>query len=135
MSHQQPASPSAAAPRERDPLILAVKMREMMGVGYEILAYIPKYQKHALGADIRNTMTTMLRLTYRLARRYHKKTTLEDLIIEVDVLKSQVLLASESRYIDAKKHARWAKLNDEIGRIVGGWKRRIEASQPNHAQA
>ena len=55
------------APKERDPLILAVKVREMMGLGYELLAYMPKMQKHALAADIRDTMTTLLR-TFDLAR-------------------------------------------------------------------
>jgi len=98
-----------------------------MSHAYEFIRHFPKYQQHSLGSDIRDTMTNLLRLVYRCARRFYKKTTLEDLIVEIDLLKSQVRTAYKSRYIDKKKYINWAKMNDEIGRMIGGWYKKILA--------
>ena len=54
-------------------------------------------------------------------KRYHKKTTLTDLDAELDVLRSQVRTAFSLQYIDLKKYEHWARMNDELGRMIGGW--------------
>ena len=40
---------------------------------------------------------------------------------ELDLLRSQVRMAKNMGYIDFKKYEHWSRLNDEIGRMVGGW--------------
>lgn len=113
-------------PKERSSLDLVNKCEEMMSQAYEFIRHFPKHQQHSLGADIRDTMTRLLHLVYRCARRFYKKTTLEDLIIEIDFLRSQVRVAYTSRYIDKKKYTNWAKMNDEIGRMIGGWYKSLQ---------
>ncbi|MGO2878526.1 MAG: diversity-generating retroelement protein Avd [Halomonas sp.] len=121
-------------PKERNSLDLVDKCEGMMGHAYEFVRHFPKHQQHALGADIRTTMTNLLRLVYRCARRFYKKTTLEDLIIEIDLLRSQVRIAYNSRYIDKKKYTNWAIMNDEIGRMIGGWHKNIQATMEAESQ-
>ncbi|MDK2751211.1 diversity-generating retroelement protein Avd [Vreelandella aquamarina] len=123
-------------PKERSSLDLVDKCEEMMGQAYEFIRHFPKHQQHSLGADIRETMTRLLHLVYRCARRFHKKTTLEDLIVEIDFLRSQVRVAYNSRFIDVKKYTKWAAMNDEIGRMIGGWYKRLqEANEKGRGKA
>ena len=123
----QGMGPATQPPKERSSLDLVSKCEEMMSHAYEFIRHFPKHQQHSLGADIRDTMTRLLHLVYRCARRFYKKTTLEDLIVEIDFLRSQVRVAYNSRYIDRKKYTSWAKMNDEIGRMIGGWYKKILA--------
>ncbi|WP_440588615.1 hypothetical protein, partial [Enterococcus faecium] len=45
-------------------------------------------------------------------KRYHKKTTLTDLDIELAILKRRVRLAKDLRYIDIKRYEIW------VGQLV-----------------
>lgn len=128
MTPHQSIGEAPKPPKERNSLDLVDKCESMMGCAYEFVRHFPKHQQHSLGADIRNTMTNLLRLVYRCARRFYKKTTLEDLIIEIDLLRSQVRIAYSSRYIDKKKYTNWAIMNDEIGRMIGGWYKNIQSA-------
>lgn len=65
----------------------------------------------------------------RLERKYYKKTTLEDLDIELAVLKEFVIVASDKDYRGQKYappltlHQRevWSSFNREIGCMIGGY--------------
>ena len=81
-------------------------------------------------ADIlRDSMLEMYRLATRLERKYYKKTTLEDLDIELAVLKEFVIVASDKDYRGQKYappltlHQRevWSSFNKEIGCMIGGY--------------
>ena len=93
----------------------------MIAYGYIALRQFPKFEKHVLAAEMRQVMWGILRLIVVCNKRYHKKTTLTDLDAELDVLRAQVRTAFALRYIDQKKYEHWARLNDELGRMIGGW--------------
>lgn len=114
-------------PKERSSIDLVDKCEDMMSSAYEFIRHFPRYQQQALGVDIRKTMTRLLHAVHRCARKFYKKTTLEDLIVEIDFLRSQVRTAYNAKYIDIKKYTKWAKMNDEIGRMIGGWHKKILA--------
>lgn len=61
------------------------KIYEMILYGNPQLKDFPKTERYVLAGDIRKTMYTMLEMAVRLEKKYHKKTTLQDLDIEVDV--------------------------------------------------
>lgn len=63
------------------------KIYEMILYGNPQLKDFPKTERYVLAGDIRKTMYTMLEMAVRLEKKYHKKTTLQDLDIEVDVLR------------------------------------------------
>ncbi|MFI3276909.1 diversity-generating retroelement protein Avd [Vibrio sp.] len=102
-------------------LVIEEKCREMLMYGYQALKQFPKHEKHVLGAEIRLSMLQLQRLIVTAFKRYHKKTTLTDLDIELAILKRQVRLAKDLRYLDIKKYQIWIGQLVEIGKMIGGW--------------
>ncbi len=102
-------------------LLIRQKCEAMIEYGHIAIRQFPKMERHVLGAEIRTTMWQVLRLIVICNKRYHKKTTLQELDAEIDLLRSQVRMAKNLNYLDFKKYENWAKLNDEIGRMTGGW--------------
>lgn len=67
----------------------------MIKYGYVVLKQFPRYEKHGLAAEIRATMWRTHRLIVTALKRYHKKTTLTDLDVELTLLKRQARLSKE----------------------------------------
>lgn len=97
------------------------KCESMIEYGYVALRQFPTFERHVLAAEMRNCMWGLLRLIIVCNKRYHKKTTLQELDAELDLLRTQVRMARALGYLDFKKYEVWARLNDEIGRMIGGW--------------
>lgn len=97
------------------------KIEDMMVYAYQALNQYPKHEKHSLVAETKASMVSLLRLTIVCNKRYYKKTTLQDLDVELDILRSYVRLGFNLRYLPPKKYENWARMNDEIGRMIGGW--------------
>ena len=74
-------------------------------------------------------MLQLQRLVITAFKRYHKKTTLTDLDIELAILKRQVRLAKDLRYVDLKKYQIWIEKLVEIGRMIGGWIKSVKTKQ------
>lgn len=114
--------------------VMKEKIGEMMKYGLPLVNSFPRRDRQT--ADMmRAAMLEMFRLATRLERKYYKKTTLEDLDIELAVLKEFVLIASDRDYSGPKRappltlHQRevWSRLNTEIGKMIGGYKKAIAA--------
>lgn len=110
-------------------LILKEKCKDMMKYGYQALRDIPRDYRYTLGADIRASMNNLLNLIIRCGKRYYKKTTLEDMDIELETLRTYVQVAVENRVISVKKYEYWSKLLEELGRMIGGWLKSVKAKQ------
>jgi hypothetical protein len=108
-------------------LLIRQKTEAMIEYGYVCLRQFPTFERHVLAAEIRNRMWTLLHLIVLAHKRYHKRTTLQDLDAQLDLLRAQVRLAKGLGYLDMHKYETWATLNDEIGRMVGGWLRTFSA--------
>lgn len=102
-------------------LVIRQKCEAMIEYGYVALRQFPKFERHVLAAEMRGAMWGLLRLIVVCNKRYHKKTTLQELDVELDLLRVQVRMARTLGYLDFKKYEHWARLNDEIGRMIGGW--------------
>lgn len=92
-----------------------------MAYAYQALNQYPKYEKHSLVAETKSSMLHLLKLTITCNKKYYKKTTLQELDIELDILRSYVRLGFNLHYLPPKKYENWARMNDEIGRMIGGW--------------
>lgn len=99
------------------------KTYDMILYGNICLRQFPKHEKHVMAADIRQSMYRLLELIVRANKKYHKKTTLQDIDVELEVLRTYIRLASdqELKYLPIKKYENWAKMLNEIGRMLGGW--------------
>jgi len=102
-------------------LQIRLKVEEMITWAYAPLRNFPKAEKHVLSAEIRQSMFRLLRLVIIVNRRYHKKTTMQDLDSELDLLRSLVRLSRELGYLPFRQYEIWARHLAEVGRMVGGW--------------
>lgn len=116
-----------------DDLKIRQKCEEMIAYGYVALRQFPTFERHVLAAEIRDAMWTTLRLIIVTNKRYHKKTTMQDLDAEIDLLRSQVRTAFALRYIDLKKYEIWSRHIDEVGRMIGGWFRSLSRGAEGNA--
>lgn len=85
------------------------------------LKQFPKYEKHVLAADIRKSMYKLLSLIITANKKYYKKTTLQEIDIELDVLRTYIRLSMDLKYLPIKKYEIWSKKLNEIGKMLGGW--------------
>ena len=111
------------------------KIYEMILYGNPQLKDFPKTERYVLAGDIRKTMYTMLEMAVRLEKKYHKKTTLQDLDIEVDVLRNLLRLAKDPNLYPNQKPCLnfhtwevWMRKVDEIGRMIGQPDKTLSAS-------
>lgn len=108
------------------------KIYEMIRYGAPALLQFPKAECYSLANRIRDSMYKLLEYAVRVERRYYKKTTVEDMDIELDVLRHLIRLAADKKLypntapcLPFKKYEYWAKTLDEIGRMIGGYKKAI----------
>jgi hypothetical protein len=96
-------------------------MEELDAYSHQVLIQFPKYEKHVLAAEIRFTLARVIKLSVRTAKKYYKKTTLQDLDIEVEYLRSLVRKSHRLKYINTRRYKVWSGHIDEVGRMIGGW--------------
>ncbi len=105
------------------------------------LNHFPKHEKYALANNIRNTAYAVFDLITEGEKRYLKKTTLTNLDIAHEKLRLQIYLAYELGYfqfrngkqdeqrpfcLESDRYQAISRLNDEIGRMIGGWIKKIK---------
>ena len=92
-----------------------------MTYAFTCLSQFPKSERFVLGAEIRQCIYNILRLIIVASKRYHKKTTIQDLDVEIATLKNMVRVAHDLRFIDARRYENWQRKIIEIGKMTGGW--------------
>ncbi|WNF36392.1 diversity-generating retroelement protein Avd [Bacillaceae bacterium IKA-2] len=97
------------------------KTYDMIVYGYTSLRQYPKSEKHTLVAETKQCMYELLSLLIRANKRYYKKTTLQDIDIELEKLRYFVRLANALEFLPFKKYEYWSRLLNEIGKMLGGW--------------
>lgn len=102
-------------------LIILTKIEELEKYTRVALRQFPKTEKFILSAEIRKQIFCIKRNTIRAAKKYHKKTTLQDLDIDIETLRSYIRVSYRLRYIDEHKLGVWMDIVDEIGRMAGAW--------------
>lgn len=97
------------------------RTEEMIAYAYIAVRQFPKAERHVLSAEIRATCWRLLRLIIICNKRYHKKTTLQELDAELDTLRSLIRMAHHLKFLPLKQYETWSRQVDEIGRMTGGW--------------
>ena len=105
----------------------------MILYGNPALLQFPRCERYALAADIRESMYKMFRLAVLIEKKYYKKTTLQELDVETDVLRHLIRLAADRKLypnqaacLPFRKYEYWAKLLDEIGKMIGGYMKTVK---------
>ncbi len=116
-------------------LALLEKLEEVSAYSRVALRQFPKNEKFLLAAEIRGTLTEIKRLLIRAAKRYYKKTTLEDLDIEIELLRSLVRESVSMKYIDLHRYEVWSLKIGEVGKMVGAWMKKVKAFEASTSGA
>lgn len=92
----------------------------------------PKVERFGLGQKIDSVFLNLLELTY--ATSYlppeQKIIGLEKVIPRLDILKFFIQLAWENKCIHTNKYTELSQKLDEIGRMLGGWRKGLLQKTP-----
>ena len=102
-------------------LVILQKTFDMIEFAYPVLAQFPKSEKYALVADIKRCMDLFLELIIEAQKKYHKKTTLQNMDITLAKIRAYTRLAHNLGFLPSKKYEAWSVKNVELGKMIGGW--------------
>ncbi|WP_100523402.1 diversity-generating retroelement protein Avd [Mycobacteroides abscessus] len=111
---------------KHEDLKILQKCYDMIEYGYNALRQYPKSERFTLAADTKNSMYELLKLIIRANKKYYKKTTIQDIDIELDQLRYLVRLGNGLGFLPFKKYENWSRLLNELGRMIGGWMKSIK---------
>lgn len=97
------------------------KTYDMLQYLYQTVQQYPKAEKYALAADTKTAAYELLRLLITANKRYHKKTTMQDADIQLDVLRHLIRLGKDLGIMPTKKFEILSGMTTEIGKMLGGW--------------
>jgi len=102
------------------------KAYDMTNYGYVALRQFPKSEKYGLAAEIKFAMLQLMKHIIACNRRYYKKTSIQEIDVALDTLRMYIRLAKDLQFLDLKRYENWAKMLNELGRMVGGWMKSIQ---------
>lgn len=87
----------------------------------------PKKDRYSLGQKIDTLALTIFEqvIAAGMATQDKKLTLLERAIVSLDLLKILIRLAKDIQALDNKKYLQLEQALQEIGRMLGGWRRSI----------
>jgi len=95
----------------------------MMKYLCDTLRQYPKSEKFTLAADTKEAAYLLLRLFITANKRYHKKTTMQDADIQLDILRHFIRLGKDMEYMSIKRYEILSGMTTELGKMLGGWMR------------
>lgn len=95
----------------------------MMQYLYDTVRQYPKSEKFSLGTDTKQAAYELLRLLITANKRYHKKTTMQDADIQLDILRHFIRLGKDLEFMSIKRYEVLSGMTTEIGKMLGGWMR------------
>ena len=88
-----------------------------------------------LAIEIRETMLRMYKLSIELEKKYYRKTTAQELDVELESLRHFIRMASDKDYFGTKyspppsthQYETWARYNRTIGNMLGAYIKSLAA--------
>jgi len=115
----------------RSPIVL-VKVKESYGLWFKILSDFPKVHRYNLGGKIENSFLLLLEDIFTAAHLAgdRKPAQLAAAIVKLDNLKFFLQLAWENKCLASKNYVDLSTRLEEVGRMLGGWKKGLEMKTP-----
>lgn len=90
-----------------------------------------------LAIELRETMLRMYKLSIELEKKYYRKTTAQELDVELECLRHWVRMASEKEYFGTKytpplsthQYETWSRYNSTIGKMIGAYIKSLQKQQ------
>lgn len=109
------------------PLVL-VRTKESYQLWHENMVNLKRVDRYTIGIKIDKTFLNLLELIFRASFAYDKfeKLSLVSQVIgKCDLLKFFLQIGWEQKIINTKNYGKLIIELDEIGRMLGGWKRNL----------
>lgn len=109
-----------------------LKEKEAYSLWVRLQKNFPRVERLGIGNKIEQTFLSILEYTFIAAYqpREQKITVLCRTISKLDVLKFFLQLAWENKLIPTEHYADISEKTEEIGRMLGGWKKGLEIKPP-----
>jgi four helix bundle protein len=109
-----------------------VKAKEAYGSWFKMLNDFPKVYRYNLGGKIETSFLSLLENIFASAYaiKDRKSAQLSLAILKLDNLKFFLQLAWENKCIATISYSSLSEQLDEIGRMLGGWKKGLENKTP-----
>lgn len=93
-----------------------------------IADHIAKNQRYTIGSRIENKFLDLLELSYiaYFTKKEKKSEKISECILSLDTLKFLMHIAWEAKLISHKQYEEIALKLEEVGRILGGWRKSLE---------
>ena len=88
---------------------------------YPVLVQFPKSEKFAMVAEIKKTCFDILRLITRANKEKQKLEHLRQLDASLELLRTQIRLSVDLKFIPTKKYEVISRHLAEVGKMLGGW--------------
>jgi len=108
-----------------EPFRLKEKIGEMIRYGRPLTKNFPRKDRD-LADDIRSCMNRMFHLVVEIEKKYFRKTTTQELDIELEWLRLLIRLAADKEAsgknpppLSVHQYEVWSRYNAEIGKLLG----------------
>ncbi len=110
-----------------------MRTKEAYKLWHEYLENIKRVDRYTIGVTIDNTFTALLETLFRATFAYDKFEKISlvgDATGKCDLLKFFLQIAWEHKIVDHTAYGKFIILLDEVGRMLGGWKKNLADKTP-----
>ena len=120
-------------PTVSTPPVVLAKTKQSYSLWFHTLADFPKIYRYNLGGRVENCFLSLLENIFITVYLSHdrKIAQLSLAILKLDSLKFFLQLAWENKCLSSVKYSDLSEQLDEIGRMLGGWKKGLENKTPS----
>ncbi|MCD8364576.1 MAG: diversity-generating retroelement protein Avd [Clostridiales bacterium] len=122
--------------KEKSKFLIKEKIGDMMKYGKPAIRSFPRRERRTAD-EILQCMLNLYHYAIILEKKYYKKTTLQDLDVELAYLKHLIRVASDQDYyrtgknpvpppLSMKQYEEWSRQLTEIGNMVGGYMKYVK---------
>jgi hypothetical protein len=113
-------------PTHRPSILQRIKDGYLLWIN--IVPHIPKSARYTIGARIENKFLDLLELSYAsyFSKKEGKTEKITACVLILDTLKFIISISWEAKYISHKQYERLALNLDEVGKMLGGWKKQLK---------
>jgi len=112
-----------------------VRAKESYKIWHAHLINISKVDKHTIGNKIDNLYLSLLELIFKATFAYdkfEKLSIVSEAIGKADLLKFFLQIGWEHKVLDHKIYGSLILQLDEVGRMLGGWKKNLQDKTPTN---
>lgn len=106
-------------------LIVFQKAYDLLKWVHQLTAKYPKSEKFVLAAKTQNAALDLLEAVIEANESRDKGAALARANLALEKSRLRLRLAFDLRYVNLKQYEVGSRMNDELGRLLGGWRKRF----------